>query len=101
MKCGCRVGFRGTIVVVQPAVFQTREEFSYLVSDAQLFPSYIYFLQSAIERFFAHLGHAFSKHLQRNKRKKQSLNAFLRDIDRKSTRLNSSHIPLSRMPSSA
>ena len=27
--------------------------------------------------------------------------AAARDIDRKSTRLNSSHIPLSRMPSSA
>ena len=30
-----------------------------------------------------------------------ALDPLLRDVDRKSTRLNSSHIPLSRMPSSA
>mgnify|MGYP003344059009 CR=1 FL=1 len=29
------------------------------------------------------------------------MDELLREIDRKSTRLNSSHIPLSRMPSSA
>ena len=32
---------------------------------------------------------------------KYNLNDYLNSIDRKSTRLNSSHIPLSRMPSSA
>ena len=31
----------------------------------------------------------------------KSINSFLKNKDRKSTRLNSSHIPLSRMPSSA
>ena len=44
-------------------------------------------------------SHAFETHLHRLRKK---INKFFKDKkDRKSTRLNSSHIPLSRMPSSA
>ena len=41
------------------------------------------------------------KNLRRRARDSQVLVLTARDRDRKSTRLNSSHIPLSRMPSSA
>ena len=37
----------------------------------------------------------------RFRKKRVSLDSTVIDLDRKSTRLNSSHIPLSRMPSSA
>ena len=56
---------------------------------------------------YLHLGHAYSA-LLNQKRAYESDGRFLLriedidlDRDRKSTRLNSSHIPLSRMPSSA
>ena len=42
-----------------------------------------------------------SKLLRLSPTQKAAISDELRDQDRKSTRLNSSHIPLSRMPSSA
>ena len=39
--------------------------------------------------------------LENQEREMAKENAILNESDRKSTRLNSSHIPLSRMPSSA
>ena len=50
------------------------------------------------------MGQAFSKNLLDAGFKVQGYDVDekrMRELDRKSTRLNSSHIPLSRMPSSA
>src|SRR5689334_221560 len=81
MECSCSMGFCRAVMVVQPAMLQVLEERLYLVSDAQLLPGYVDFLQRTIERL-AHLSHAVSKHLQSYNRKEQSLNAFLHHVAR-------------------
>ena len=50
----------------------------------------------SLDRTFTHRLHTLSKLTDR-----VSQDAYELEVDRKSTRLNSSHIPLSRMPSSA
>ena len=47
------------------------------------------------------IGIITKDHLKEKVRKRESDGVLVDDLDRKSTRLNSSHIPLSRMPSSA
>ena len=59
-----------------------------------------YELSIGVEGFYC-MGSSGEALLLSMEERKQALEKIIQIVDRKSTRLNSSHIPLSRMPSSA
>ena len=89
----------GLSTVVLPQEIETNQNISYKYAEDQI-----------IADFHAYIDKTYGQHYQTEEENFQAFDAWIalgdasptfRNTDRKSTRLNSSHIPLSRMPSSA
>ena len=93
-------------IICEPGIaFEMKEYFKFPVPGAKFMPSYrnkywdgyIYLFNPITCSIYAGLN----KHIEDFASKRNYKVEYLSDLDRKSTRLNSSHMSESRMPSSA